>query len=82
MKAYRHPPENETQRWWRNLLLRAAKVTADQDFLDEDRHKLLDVVEPNCLPDLREAAQALIRLADGLEKLVRESEKEAFETAA
>jgi hypothetical protein len=69
IKAYRSKPESEMQRWWQNLILRAAKAQVDVDYLKRDRKVLLDVVEPTMLSTLREAGQAWIHLADSLEKL-------------
>ena len=78
MKAYRSKPESETQRWWRHLLKRANKATADESVIaDKDRQILLDVVQPNMLNTLLEAGQAWIRLADFLEKLFKQQENEA-----
>jgi hypothetical protein len=69
MKAYRDPESEmrETQRLWKNLLLRAGKAITDENFLNLDRQILLGVVEPTMLSTLRDAGEALIRLADGLE---------------
>jgi hypothetical protein len=82
MKAYRSKPESETQRWWKDVIVRAGKAMADETVLQGDRQILLKVVEPALLPTLREAGQAWIRLADGLEKLFKEPASEAsFDTA-
>jgi hypothetical protein len=69
MKAHRSNPESEMQRWWKDLILRMGKATADESVLDGDHQILLDVVEASLLPTLREAGQAWIHLADSLEKL-------------
>ena len=47
MKTYRNKPESETQRWWKDLILRVGKAMADENVLDGDREILLEVVEPD-----------------------------------
>ena len=69
MKAFHNKPESQTKRRWNDLLKRAGKAIADENFLKLDPQILLDVVEPSMLATIRDGAQAWIRLADGLEKL-------------
>jgi hypothetical protein len=83
VKAYREKPENETERRWRDVIVRAGKALANENFLNVDREILPKVVDPAELSNLREAAQAWIRTADGLEKLFKPepANEEAFDTA-
>jgi hypothetical protein len=81
MRAYRSKPESETQRWWRDLILRVGKATADESVLNGDQQILLKVVQPQLLSTLREAGQAWINLADSLEKLFKKPRNKAsFDT--
>ena len=79
MKTYRNPPEKKTQRLWKDLIVRAGKAPADENFLNLDRRILLEVVEPTVLSTIREAGQAWVRLADGLEKLFEPANEASFD---
>jgi hypothetical protein len=82
MKAHRGKPENETQKWWKDLLKRANKAEADESIVKAaNRQVLLEVVEPNMLSTLREAGQASIRVADALEKLFNPNANDASNDA-
>jgi hypothetical protein len=72
MKAFRAKPESEMERWWKDVDLRMGKAAKDETRLDEDPQNLLAVVKQPMLSSLREAGQAWIRLADGLDKLFAE----------
>jgi hypothetical protein len=78
MKAYREKPESEMQRWWQNLIKRTSEAEVDEGYLKTDREILRKVVQTVYLDQLREAAQAWIRLADGLEKLFKEESTDEF----
>jgi hypothetical protein len=72
MKAYRNgnKPENDIQRRWRDVIVRAGKAQADLNFLKLDRQTLLDLVEPQILSTILKAGQAMIQLYDGLKKII------------
>lgn len=81
MKALRAKLESEMERWWKDMILRLGKAAKDETRLGEDRQILLAVVKQPVLSSLREAGQAWIRLADGLEKLFEPANEASFETA-
>jgi hypothetical protein len=69
----------EAKRWFRNVVRRAGEVIRDATVADSEvspnlRRLTREAVEPKLLPTLREAAEALIRLADYLEQLTQEEE--------
>ena len=82
IKAFRAETESEMEHWWKDMNLRMGKAAKDETRLDEDRQILLAVVKQPMLSSLREAGQAWIRLADGLDKLFNESANEEFDSAA
>jgi hypothetical protein len=69
----------ETKRWFRNVVRRAGEAVRDASVADAEvspnlRQATREAVEPMLLPTLREAAEALIKLADFLEQLTQEEE--------
>jgi hypothetical protein len=69
----------EMKRWFRNVVRRAGEAIRDASVADGEvspdlRRMTREAVEPKLLPTLREAAEALIRLADYLEQLTQEEE--------
>jgi hypothetical protein len=81
MKAHRgdDKPQSKMEKWWSDLELRMGKAQVDEDYLKGDHQLLREVVEPTLLSSLREAGQAWVRLADGLEKLFKPADEESFE---
>jgi hypothetical protein len=69
----------EMKRWFRNVVRRAGEAVRDAGVADGEvspklRQATREAVEPKLLPTLREAAEALIRLAAYLEQLLQEEE--------
>jgi hypothetical protein len=69
----------EAKRWFRNVVRRAGEAVRDAGVADGEispslRQATREAVEPTLLPTLREAAEALIRLAVYLEQLTQEEE--------
>jgi hypothetical protein len=69
----------ETKRWFRNAVRRADEAIRDAGVANSEvepelRQAMLEAVEPTLLPTLRDAAEALMRLADYLEQLTQEEE--------
>jgi hypothetical protein len=69
----------EMKRWFRNLVRRADEAVHDASIADSEvspdlRQATREAVEPKLLPTLRDAAEALIKLAAYLERLTQEGE--------
>lgn len=67
----------EQERWWRAVLLHASKVLQDAAVADGEispalRQMLREVVQPLLLPNLREAGEALIKLAAFLKEIAND----------
>jgi hypothetical protein len=72
------PGFNKYKKWFTNTVEHANTVETDaeivDDNLDSERRKILrEAIEPNDLPDLRVGGNALIKLADFLERLLAEA---------
>jgi hypothetical protein len=68
-----------TNRWFKDVVRRAGETirdasVADGEVLPNHRRAMREVVEPKLLPTLRDAAEALVRLAAYLEQLTQEDE--------
>jgi hypothetical protein len=82
MKAHHRKPENETQKWWKNMLKRSGKAMADESIVKAaNRQDLLKVVEPTMLSTLRDSIQTSIRVLDFLEKLFQPNMNDASDDA-
>jgi hypothetical protein len=70
----------EYQKWFKAAVSHANTVETDAQIVDDkqlddpERRKILcEAIEPNDLPDLHEGANALIKLADFLQRLLEEA---------
>jgi hypothetical protein len=79
----------ETERWFKNvakhagIVIRDTQIAATDTIDPEQRQALREIIDPELLPTLREAGEALTKLAAYLEKVISEppDTEDDFDTA-